>query len=268
MLEVLESPALRDSWKTRVRGGEISYGFGEPPGKNPNDTMTNPHHIDWIECLARRGHWNHLGWISYYDWKRPTTTANAQRLQKTFGYRFVLEEVTCPTHAGPGEILDVSFTVRNTGSSPFYYDWPVAACLLDERTRQSVLQEIFDGVDIRQWLPGDRWGQFAAWNPELARFVPDNGPQQYQVPAESNKVKGSFMLPRNLREGRYILALAILDPAGMTPACRFASSNYLKGGHHPIAHISIGKTPGISEFDETMFDDLAKDTTLGYRKTS
>ena len=260
MLEVLESPALRGSWKTRVRGGEISYGFGDPPGNDPNDTMSNSHHANWIECLTRRGHWNHLGWVSYYDWKSPKTTACAQRLQKAFGYRFILEEVTYAAQTLPGKVLRVSFKVRNTGSSPFYYNWPVEVSLLDDRTRKPAWRGIFDHVDIRQWLPGDGWGQFASWNADAARFLTDAGPARYHIPPEAHEVKGSFPLPRDLPRGRYILALAILDPSAMLPACRFASGNYFKGGRHPIGRISLGHGSGSSELHDTVFDDLASDT--------
>ena len=106
MLGALETPALADSWKTRVRGGEISCGFGEPPGDSPDDTMAKSHHIDWIECLIRRCHWNHLGRVSCYDWKKPAA-ANGQRLQKSFGYRFVVEEVSYPVRVVPGGAVEL-----------------------------------------------------------------------------------------------------------------------------------------------------------------
>ncbi len=265
MLEVLESPALADSWKTRVRGGEISYGFGEPPGDNPNDTMAKSHHVDWIECLIRRAHWNHLGWVSYYDWKNPVAAAHGQRLQRAFGHRFVIEEVSYPARVKPGAALEIKFTVRNTGSSPLYYDWPVELSLLDEENRQPVWQETFAGVDVRQWLPGDRWSQFADWNAALGRYTLDGRPAQYQIPAALNPVRGCFTLPRALRRGRYILALAILDPAGMTPACRFAIENYFTGGRHPLGRIGIGRDVGVAELDAHLFEDLASDTSIGYR---
>lgn len=264
MLASLESPALSDSWKTRVRGGEISYGFGEPPGESPNDTMTKSHHVDWIECLIHRGHWNHLGWVSFYDWKQPVAAANGQRLQKAFGHRFVLEEVEYPATAAPGKTIQVNFTVRNTGSSPFYYNWPVELSLLDEETHQPVWRETFANVDIRQWLPGDRWMQFAKWNEAQAQFALDDGPARYEIPPAVNHVTGVFALPRNLRRGTYLLALAILDPSGQTPSCRFANQNYFTGGRHPIGRVGLGKSVEEFELAQSSFQDLATDTSIGY----
>ncbi len=265
MLEVLESPALAETWKTRVRGGEISYGFGEPPGDNPDDTMTKAHHVDWVECLVRRGHWNHLGWVSYYDWKKPVAAAHGQRLQKAFGHRFVIEEVSYPAKVMPGETLEVSFTVRNTGSSPFYYNWPVELSLLDEQTRQPVWQDTFESVDIRRWLPGDRWMQFANWSTERGHFVLDDRPPRYEVPAVANMVHGRFTLPQELRPGRHLLALAVLEPADRAPACRFAIENYFTGGRHPLGRIAIGQQLNDASLDGVRFDDLASDHSLGYR---
>jgi hypothetical protein len=247
-----------------VRGGEISYGFGEPPGDSPDDTMSKAQHIDWIESLVRRGHWNHLGWVSFYDWKRPAPAAHGQRLQKVFGYRFVLDEVRYSARVLPGRTLEVAFTVRNTGSTPFYYKWPVTACLLDEQTHKCVWEGEFTGVDLRTWLPGDRWLQFASWNKELARFVLDERPAAYEVAAQPLTVTGRFTLPARLARGQYILALAILDPAGRAPACRFAVTNYFAGGRHPIGRIGVGRKPGAAELDGAAFQDLAEDHSLGY----
>jgi hypothetical protein len=65
-------------------------------------------------------------------------------------------------------------------------------------------------------------------------------------------------------QGDYTLALAILDPAGMQPAVRFAIRNYFIGGRHPIGVIGVGKTPSSAELDPACFDDPAKDKTLHY----
>jgi hypothetical protein len=189
---------------------------------------------------------------------------HGERLQKVLGYRFVLEGVNYSANVRVGEVLEVSFAVRNVGSSPFYYNWPVVACLLDEKTRKCVWQERFLDADPRQWLPGDKWGQFADWNTGLKRFVLDQQPAQYGIAAVANHIQGRFTLPRHLRRGSYLLALAILDPASGTPACRFACQNYFRGGLHPIGRIGVGHDivdPGIPA---DQFDDLAADQTVGY----
>ena len=62
--------------------------------------------------------------------------------------------------------------------------------------------------------------------------------------------------------GEYILALAILDPAGNVPAVRFAIKNYFKGGRHPMGKIGVNYTP--EAFTVREFDDIRLDSSLFY----
>jgi len=170
-------------------------------------------------------------------------------VQKAFGYRFVISEVRYDAVVQPGGTFNVTFRVRNAGSAPFYYNWPVEVTLLDSESREAVWKETFDGVDIRTWLPGDQW------NKET---------KQYDILPETYEVSGDFSLPQDLPKGEYILALAILDPAGMLPSVRFAIENYFTGGRHPIGMMGVDKSPSESELDPAMFDDPAGDKTLEY----
>ena len=90
----------------------------------------------------------------------------------------------------------------------------------------------------------------------------ENGEQKWGIPAAQNVLEGEFD-PR-VPEGRYILALAILDPAGMLPSVRFATANYLSGGRHPIAVIDIGGSSGGPLDVDFRFDDPSTDQTLHY----
>ena len=65
----------------------------------------------------------------------------------------VIDRFSYPAKITPGEPFSVSLTVRNTGSSPFYYNWPVSLRLLDWRTRKAVWQQSFQSIDIRTRLP-------------------------------------------------------------------------------------------------------------------
>jgi hypothetical protein len=132
----LEAPPWTDRWKAAPMGGEMAFDWGTPLGANPTDAVVN--HTDEIIAMVRRLHWNHLGWVSDYDAKNPKAAANARRIQKALGYRFVLDEVRYPRRIEAGRQFAVSFSVRNTGSSPFYYRWPVELSLLDPTTRKPV----------------------------------------------------------------------------------------------------------------------------------
>jgi len=238
--------AMGDFWKVRPLGGECAYNWGQPLGRDPLDTVTN--HGQEVLRWIRRLHANHLGLIGRGN-DDPRLIANAQRIQKALGYRFVIDEFRCDAQLAPGEILSVDFVVRNTGSSPLHYNWPVEISLLETTERAPVWKALFEDVDIRRWVGGELWDQKA---------------QAYVIPAPSYRVRGRFPLPGDLPKGRYIVALAILDPAGMLPSARFAIGNYFRGGRHPMGIVGLGVEVDQPELDPAEFDDPQKDVSLRY----
>jgi hypothetical protein len=121
-------------WQTRPMGGECAYNWGKwnvQPGDNPNDTLRDPEHRSFLIDSIRRFHCSNLGWVAEYDKSDPVIAKAAEEVQKVFGYRFVLEKVEYTQSVKPGGKLDVRFTVRNTGSSPMYANWPVEISLID-----------------------------------------------------------------------------------------------------------------------------------------
>jgi hypothetical protein len=101
----------------------------------------------------------------------------------------------------------LSFAVRNAGSAPLYYAWPIKVSMLHPHTREAVYHQKLKGTDVRQWMPGDRW---VWWQGE-----DEVAPQTYEV-------KGEVALSATLQAGPYIVAQAVLDHAGDLPAARFA----------------------------------------------
>jgi len=243
--------AQEGKWKTSVRGGEVAYDWGDmsKTGTSPDQSLKNKANLDYMIGFIRNVHCNHLGWINNYNGKDADIQQGAVEMQKALGYRFVLDKVIYTPNVLPGEMLNVSFSVRNMGSSPFYYNWPVEVSILNQETKQPVWKATFQNVDLRTWLPGDDW---------------DSNQQRYRVEPQQNKIAGTFKLPGNLPKGEYILALSILDPAGNVPSVRFAVINYFKGGRHPIGKLGIGKKVGKFELDKEIFDDLYTDRTLYY----
>jgi len=242
----------RGRWKTCPMDGECAYNWGryqEQPGDNPNDTLLDPSHRDWLIDTIRWLHGNDLGWVANYDAADPLVHAGAQEVQKAFGYRFVIEEVRYDAVVLPDQAFSVTFWVRNTGSAPFYCNWPVEVSLLDPQSRNVVWKDTFRDADIRTWLPGDQWNKES---------------REYEIEPREYEIGGIFTLPRDVAEGEYVLALAILDPAGMLPAVRFAIENYFIGGRHPVGVIGVDKAPSLVELDPTSFDDPAEDNTLHY----
>ena len=242
---------LSPKWKTAVIGGEAAYDWGNKqiqPGKNPNETVSMPIHRDYMIDEIMRLHGNHMGWISNYDQGNDSMKAGAEMLQKAMGYRFVITEVNYPKRIDKNSTFNVFFKVKNTGSTPFYYNWPVEVSLLNPKTKHPVWKQTFKNINISNWMPGDKW---------------DSERDIYTIPAEIFSIHQSFDLP-SIPAGEYVLALAILDPGGNLPSARFAIKNYYNGGRHPIGKVGVNKK--INSFLVTEFDDIQNDRSLLYKK--
>lgn len=250
----------RDTWKGAPIEGEVEYNWqkeresakpGETFGRTPDETMTVPDYRRYMIDKIRRYHASYLGWISNYNASDREVLAGAAELQKTFGYRFVLDSASYPLVVQPGKKLTVKLTVRNTGSAPFYLDWPVAMALLDPATKKPVWSAPLAGVEIRKWLPGEDW---------------DGAAFAYRRPAVPHREEGHATLPQDIKPGHYILALAILDrQGGMTPSARFAMVNYFRGGWHPLGFIGVGQAPAEVALKNMDFDSPAFDDSLQYK---
>jgi hypothetical protein len=198
--------------------------------------------------------------------KDPAAKVGAAKIQSAFGYRYVIDEVRYSARDQPGGKLSVSFDVLNLGSAPMYYNWPVEVSLLDPVSHDPVWKSTFSNVDIRKWLPGNfsdiGKGRLMGDN-KHSSFEWDNG-QEYDVSPPSYRVRGSFSIPSTLPAGKYILALAILDPAGNLPTVKFAIRNYFKGGRHPIGLLGVGIDVPHPDLDSELFEDSATDASLHY----
>ncbi len=245
--------SLGGRWRTSLIGGEAAYDWGryqEQPGDSPTDTVSDPEHRQFLIDTIRELHCTQLRWVSDYDPTNGQAQAGAEEIQKAFGYRYVLEEVCYPRQIKPNSPFEVTLKVTNTGSAPFYYDWPVELSLLDQDTGLPVWRDVFKSVDVRTWMPGDQW---------------DSTSQAYKNPALSYAGRGFFTLDDTVETGSYILAIAILDPAGQVPSLRFAVQNYQQGGRHPLGFVGVGLNPNRVTLDPAEFDDPGEDQTLRYK---
>lgn len=241
---------LGDRWKTQPIGGEITWNWGSLGKFNSfEEVVADPEYMDITIEQIRNLHCNHLGGITWADFSDPDFAKNADSLQRALGYRFVLKEFSYPKTIDVNEEFEVRFEVVNTGSSPFYYNWPVELVLLDPATRTKVWGKVFEHVDISNWMPGENW---------------DVKQQRYLSVPHGYSIEESFELPDDIPEGEYIMALAVLDPAGMKPALRFAIENYFSAGYHPIGLVGVGVALDEWRIDDAWFDDLKNDKNLRY----
>jgi Domain of unknown function (DUF4832) len=227
--------------------GEVAYDYCKPAGADPTSDVSVPANTQKFVDLIRTFHTAALGWIADAPYNA-STSAGIDELQKTFGYRFVISEARFPARVHAGDSFSVTLTIVNTGSAPLYYAFPLELSLLDAETHVPVCQTVPSGVDARTWLPGDQW---------------DAEQGKYATPAKSTVVPITVSAPSSLAPGAYVLAVALLDPAGMLPAVRFAIVNYYPGGRQPLGYLGVDED-APSQLDPNTFTKLADDTSLHY----
>lgn len=241
---------LGDRWKTQPMGGEITWNWGSlNKFKSFEEVVADDDTRNLIMSQIRELHCNHLGGITWANFKDAAFKSNAELLQKTMGYRFVLSDFSYPTCIKVNEKFKISFNVKNLGSSPFYYNWPVEVALLNAQSHEVVWSKILDNVNISEWMPGDNW---------------DESQKKYTQEAVSYHIEEELILDKNIETGDYIISLAVLDPAGMRPSLRFAIQNYFEGGRHPMGHIGVNTEPIYFEIPINNFYDMRQDRTLKY----
>jgi hypothetical protein len=209
-----------------------------------HDTLTDELSFDYLRDYIKAAHATALSWISTYNENDQQELMAAQKLQKEMGYRFVLTDASYTESINNTEKLEVSFGVKNVGSAPFYYDWPVEVALLDKDSKEVVWSEKIQNVDIRDWKSGDDW---------------DFDNNRYKEEAKTYRVSGSFDIPKELKDGEYILSVSILDPASMKPSVKFAVTNYYNGGRTALGIVGIGVNPSgnLPAFDDLQSDGLS-----------
>ena len=246
-----EMKKLGDRWKTQPIGGEITWNWGSLyKCKSFEEVVADKDTREYVMEQIRNLHCNHLGGITWADFNEPEFRKNAEILQKAMGYRFIINEFSYPKEIKVGAQFPISFKVVNSGSSPFYYNWPVEVALLDPESHQKVWGKILEEVNISEWMPGDNWS------------VDEH---KYQIAPPTYHIRKNISIDAPIAKGKYILALTVLDPAGMQPSLRFANENYFEGGYHPMGYIGIGESVADTRLNPDLFFDIQSDKSLKYQ---
>ncbi len=245
--------------------GEVAYNWGESTfdpvyGGEPEITLNNAQYSDNMIDVIRELHCTGLGWIANYDLdgsygsNPDSIKVNADRMQKEFGYRFVIPEFSCSRSTNQSDTLHLNFKVKNEGSAPFYEHWPLAFVLIDETSHEIVWQEVLPGIDLTTWHPGDKY---------------DYDSKVYITLEEEYIINSSVKLPANITSGQYMAGLTILEPYSQTPGIFFAVENFLSVSQtQPLCRIGIGEDlVGSETIDPSIFDDPVADNARYYTLT-
>lgn len=111
----------------------------------------------------------------------------------TIGYRLCIESVEMPLSAKFGKEIHIKFRFSNEGIAPFYYEWPTRIYLFDES--RNIVNTYSLSMDLR-------------------KIIPD---QVYEVPFS--------IFVGNLKNGKYTIGFAIIDPITGLPSVKLANEN-------------------------------------------
>lgn len=257
-IDLVLTPKYKDRWKTQVYGGENTnnlYTYDPDGGRFmtfgcsvPFDEITAfTQYLGEMKKYARLIHANHMH-TRVPNGRNGLAYLNACSFQDTLGYAFTISEAAFSHIDSNIRQLDFTFNVKNEGSSPLYYDWPVRVSLLDKNNNSVVWNDLIDGVSASDWMPGEEWDvEKNTWNIK---------PQIYTV-------HGSFVLPESVEDGEYILAVSIVDPAGLTNAAVFLNTGYITGGYTALGVIGVGQNPG-QDLPFSMMTIPERDYSLRY----
>lgn len=254
----IENTTAQGRYLNQVVEGEVAYGWGETVfdpvyGGEPEITLDDYKYTNNMIDVIRELHCTGLGWIaSYMEINQPSGVnvdsikKNADRMQKEFGYRFIIPEFSCSPRVDQGQNIQISFKVKNVGSAPFYENWPVAFVLIDEATGAIAWKKVLPDVDIRDWHPGSNYNYAT---------------RAYSTPAQEYIVNETFPVPENILTGKYLAGISILEPTTLTPGVFFAVKNFLATNQtQPLCRIGIGEdVQGDYNFTATNDDPLLDD---------
>lgn len=174
---------MPDAWKKAPIGGEQAPSI-------PDEVFYGEKLNRTLDML-RESHASFIGPNGPYRLKQDGILQyGIDRVLSILGYRIFVEQVQMPKWVYLKKNVHVQITFANNGIAPMYYNWPVHLYLLDENGEVVISSQI--DMDIREILPGNR-----------------------------NRVSMDVPLA-GVKNGRYSLGVAIVDPQTQQPAVQFA----------------------------------------------
>lgn len=241
----------------QVVEGEVAYDWGENAfdpiyGGEPTITLGNNKFTDNMIDVIRELHATGLGWISSYKLNAEHNTnpeivkANADRIQKEFGYRFLITEFSSNSRTNKQRNLHLKFKIKNIGSAPFYENWPLAVVIIDESSKKIISKEVLKNIDITSWKPGNNYNYDS---------------KSYLNPAKEFVYNAKITIPKAIPKGQYLIGLSILEPNSQSPGVFFAIDNFIAiSQSQPLLRVGVDEELKGSHhinfaFDNPLLDD-------------
>lgn len=175
--------------------------------------------------LANIGNGNFGSLTSYSASQQADYTA----LNKTTGYRIVLNSVSLPSPIAAGTAFSLLSNWSNEGVTPAYHYWDTYFQLRNLQT------------NVVAWE-----GKSAL---ALATFLPTNGQQK--------SITDNFVVPVTLPAGKYLLSAIAKDPDNYYPPLRLAITGRLADGSYPLGEVLVSTSGKLGDANgDGKTDDL------------
>lgn len=184
--EPSELSPMPDDWQKVPIGGEQA-----PNLSNEEVYGTN---LEQTVRLLKRSHTTFIGPGGPYGVENgDPLQAGLDHVMSIIGYRIYLDRVQMPRRVTYGKSMNIDLTFSNDGIAPMYYNWPARLYLWDEKG--NIIATYQPQIDFRMVLPNKFYTTV-------------------------------FKMPvGDLKNGRYSIGIAILDPITGQPAVTFANEN-------------------------------------------
>lgn len=204
--EARKASAMPDFWKSNFSGGEFANG-------NVRLYIDDTTIMDTLRQV-RESHTSWMGPCSPADLLKSDPDAyayqrNIDALTNVMGYNFVLESLTHTGKAKAGNNLDIKMKWNNKGVAPFYYKWPLELSLADSKGK--IVAKTTTSADITKWLPG------------------------------VTVTNQSINIPKNLKQGKYTLCVAIIDPSTGKPGIKLGIEGVRLDGRYALNNITVDR---------------------------
>ncbi len=149
-----------------------------------------------------------------------------ERFIRKMGYRLVLRRLQHNKAVPAGSALTVAMVWENVGVAPPYGDYRLAFRLTNLESKKAFI--MVTDASIKGWLPGKieiGSGGALVWGERKIELT------------------GALRLSREVKPGRYELALAVVEPETENPAVRLAITGRAKDGWYRLSTFEVVTNP-------------------------
>lgn len=192
-------PEMRNFWVKAPSGGALAN------GTDGQDWLNS----DALQRILAQARLTHVSWLgpNVPDVTEETIRIQAEKLRGAMGYRFSIRSESHVLFERPRRMVAGTMILENSGTAPFYFEWPAVLSLIDESGR--VVNTLSLLRDVGAVLPGEM----------PIRFL--------------------MKIPDGLGKGSYRLGFAIVDPETGEPGIQMPMLEKTEDGWYLLGVVTL-----------------------------